>query len=83
VDVYVQPSFSPSKSIEEVQLLANDAKGNTWIYGYLIDGKVHPVKAAEIMAAKPVLNKHYDYPSQKNRMTAASSLASSIRTEPR
>ncbi|HEY6327345.1 MAG TPA: hypothetical protein VIW73_12625 [Candidatus Cybelea sp.] len=54
---------SPKKSVYVVQLLGNDPKGNTWIYGYLIHGKVVSVKPTEIVAAKPVLNKHYDYPN--------------------
>ena len=46
-----------------MQLLENDARGNTWIYGYLLHGNILAVKPAEIVAAKPVLNKQYDYPS--------------------
>ena len=59
----LQIPSSPSKSVRVVQLLANDAKGDTWIYGYLIHGKVVSVKPAEIVASKPVLDRHYDYPN--------------------
>lgn len=59
----LQIPSSPSKSRFVVQLLANDGRGDTWIYGYLIDGKVRPVKRTEIVAASPVKNKHYDYPA--------------------
>ncbi len=59
----LQIPSSPKKSVHVVQLLGNDAKGNTWIYGYLIHGKILSVKPTEIVAAKPVLNTHYDYPN--------------------
>jgi hypothetical protein len=58
----LQIPSSPTKSIVEVQLLANDAKGNTWIYGYVIHGKIHAVKPAEIVAAKPDPYSYYNYP---------------------
>jgi hypothetical protein len=61
----LQIPSSPSKSITIVQLLANDAQGNAWIYGYLIGGKVRAVKRAEIVAQSPVKGKHYDYPGVK------------------
>ena len=61
----LQIPSSPSKSVKVVQLLANDAHGNDWIYGYLIKGKLHQVKPTEIVAVSPVLDKHYDYPSPK------------------
>jgi len=59
----LQIPSSPKKSVDVVQLLGNDAKGDTWIYGYLIHGKLVSVKPTQIVAAKPVLNKHYDYPN--------------------
>jgi hypothetical protein len=59
----LQIPSSPTKSVRVIQLLANDKKGNTWIYGYLIGGKVHAVKPAEIVAAKPVPYTYYDYPA--------------------
>jgi hypothetical protein len=59
----LQIPSSPTKSTQVVQLLANAANGSTWIYGYLIAGKVHATKPAEIVAATPVLNKQYDYPA--------------------
>lgn len=58
----VQIPSSPTKSKTVVQLLADDVHGNTWIHGYLIGGKVHPVTPHEIVAAKPIKSKHYDYP---------------------
>jgi hypothetical protein len=61
----LQIPSSPSKSTKVVQLLANDVHGNDWIYGYLINGKVRAVKATEIVAESPVLDKHYDYPAPK------------------
>lgn len=59
----LQIPSSPSKSTYVVQLLANDLHGNTWIYGYMIHGKIHLVTRTEIVAASPVKNKHYDYPA--------------------
>jgi hypothetical protein len=59
----LQIPSSPTKSVRVIQLLANDIKGNTWIYGYLIHGKVDAVKPAEIVAAKPAPYTYYDYPS--------------------
>jgi hypothetical protein len=59
----LQIPSTPKKSVDVIELLANDAKGNTWIYGYLEHGKIHPVKPAEIVSAHPVKNKHYDYPA--------------------
>jgi hypothetical protein len=61
----LQVPSSPTKSTDIVQLLANDARGNDWIYGYVVKGKVHQVKATEIVAVAPVLNKHYNYPGPK------------------
>jgi hypothetical protein len=62
----LQIPSSPKVSTHVVQLLANDARGNTWIYGYLLQGKVHAVKPAEIVAASPVKGKHYNYPAPKS-----------------
>ncbi|MBV9718121.1 MAG: hypothetical protein JOZ77_02295 [Candidatus Eremiobacteraeota bacterium] len=59
----LQIPSSPTKSTYVIQLLANDSKGNTWIYGYLIHGKVHAVTPTEIVAAKPVPYRYYDYPA--------------------
>ncbi len=59
----LQIPSSPTKSVRVTQLLANDIKGNTWIYGYLTGDKVHDVKPAEIVAAKPVPYTYYDYPA--------------------
>jgi len=61
----LQIPSSPTKSTKIVELLANDVHGNTWIYGYLVAGKVHPVTAHEVVAASPVKGKHYNYPSPK------------------
>jgi hypothetical protein len=64
--VYVlslQIPSSPTKSVYVDQLLANDSGGNTWIYGYYIHHKVHPVTATKIVVQKPVLHAHYDYPA--------------------
>lgn len=58
----LQIPSSPTKSVTVVQLLSNDAHGNTWIYGYLNNGVVHKVKSTEIVAASPVQGKHYNYP---------------------
>ena len=60
----IQIPSSPSKSVKVVQLLANDRKGITRIYGYLIAGKVHAVTPTAIVVPAPVLNRHYDYPGQ-------------------
>jgi hypothetical protein len=59
----LQIPSTPKKSVDVVQLVANDTKGNTWIYGYLERGKVHVVTTTEIVATHPVKNKHYDYPA--------------------
>ncbi|MBV8531612.1 MAG: hypothetical protein JO104_09865 [Candidatus Eremiobacteraeota bacterium] len=59
----LQIPSSPTKSTIEIQLLANDAHGNTWIYGYVVKGKIKHVTPTEIVAASPVLDRHYDYPA--------------------
>jgi hypothetical protein len=59
----LQIPSSPTKSTYVIQLLANDSNGNTWIYGYLIHGKVHAVTPTQIVAAKPVPYHYYDYPA--------------------
>jgi hypothetical protein len=62
-ELSLQIPSSSSKSTHVVQLLGNDRKGNTRIYGYLIGRKVYSVTPTEIVPAKPVLHKHYDYPA--------------------
>ncbi len=57
----IQVPSSPTKSVKVVQLLANDLKGTTRIYGYLLSGKVRAVKPAAIVVPSPLLNHHYDY----------------------
>lgn len=47
----LQIPSSPKKSTTVVQLLANDAHGDTWIYGYMIGGKVRHVTPHEIVAS--------------------------------
>ncbi len=43
-------------------MLANDAKGNTSIYGYLVNGTAQPIAAAVLVAANPGLKgTAYDY----------------------
>lgn len=61
----LQIPSSPSKSNVETQLLANDSKGNTWLYGYLIKNGVHTVKPSKIVAAAPVKGAHFNYPGPK------------------
>ena len=61
-ELSLQIPSSPTKSVTVVQLLANDSSGSTWIYGYLLGGKVRAVKPTRIVAHAPVLNRHYDYP---------------------
>ena len=61
----LQIPSSPTKSTTQVQLLANDAHGNTWIYGYLKKGVVSKIKPAEIVAASPKAGKHYNYVGPK------------------
>lgn len=63
----LQIPSSPSKSIREIQLLSNDPRGDTWIHGYLVGGRVKTVKAAEIVSASPRLHAHYDYAGPKGR----------------
>jgi len=63
----LQIPSSPKKSVEVVELLANDSKGNTWIHGYFIHGKVVPVQDTKIVSVHPILNQHYDFPSPKGR----------------
>lgn len=63
----LQIPSSPQKSIYVVQLLANDVRGNTWIYGYVIHHAIKTVTRTEIVAEKPVLNRHYDYPGPAHR----------------
>jgi len=61
----LQIPSSPKASTKIVQLLSNDAHGNTRIYGYLVNGKIHKVTPAEIVAGSPVKGKHYNYPGEK------------------
>ncbi len=53
----LQIPSSPRKSVDVVQLLGNDAKGNTWIYGYRLHGKIVSVKPTE---GGPVLRERRD-----------------------
>lgn len=46
-----------------VQLLANDAMGNTSIYGYLSRGVVTAVAPTVIIAANPSVNAPFNYPT--------------------
>ncbi len=59
----VQIPSSPTSSTTETMLLANDAAGNTVLYGYLIGTTVTPVTPTTIVAAAPVLNASFDYPA--------------------
>ena len=63
----LQIPSSPKKSVEVVELLANDSKGNTWIHGYVVHGKVIPVRDTKIVSVNPIKNQHYDFPSPKGR----------------
>ncbi len=58
----VQIPSSPTASTTETMLVANDAGGNTVLYGYLAGGKAVPVTPATIVSAAPVLDASYDYP---------------------
>jgi hypothetical protein len=46
----LQIPSSPTKSVDVIQLLTDDCK-------------IHPVTPAKIVASKPVLHQHYDYPA--------------------
>lgn len=61
----LQIPSSPTKSVHVIQLLSNDAHGNTWIYGYLIKNSIHKVKPTKIVAQSPVKGQHYNYPGDK------------------
>ncbi len=56
---------SPKKSVDVIELLANDSKGNTWIHGYVIHGKMKLVRDTKIVSINPVNGRHYDFPSPK------------------
>lgn len=58
----MQVPVAPTKINTIIQLLSNDSKANTWLYGYLIDGTVHPVQPALIVASDPVTSAAYSYP---------------------
>ncbi|MBV8066857.1 MAG: hypothetical protein JO113_02685 [Candidatus Eremiobacteraeota bacterium] len=62
----LQIPSSPTKSARVVELLSNDTRGNTWIYGYLLDGKIRSFPAREIVSFAPVKNEHFDYPRPKH-----------------
>lgn len=49
----LQIPSSPTQSTTVVQLLANDAQANTWIYGYMVSGNVQTITPAEIVAWSP------------------------------
>jgi hypothetical protein len=57
----IQIPSSPTASTKVTQLLADDAQGNTRIYGYLIHGKIKTIPAAVIVATGPRKNAYYDY----------------------
>ena len=52
---------SPSKIATETMLVANDAAGNTTLYGYVMGGTVLPVSPAVIVAAAPSTTASYNY----------------------
>lgn len=54
---------SPTQSSIQIELLANDAQGNTTLYGYLINGAVTLVTPTLIIAAVPTVGNSYNYPS--------------------
>ena len=58
----IQVPTSPSQIATVVQLLANDAAGNTAIYGYLVAGTPQAVTRTVIVAAAPAVATPYDYP---------------------
>jgi hypothetical protein len=57
----LQIPASPTQIATTVELLANDANGNTSIYGYLVNGAVQTVTPSVIVSATPVVNAYYDY----------------------
>jgi hypothetical protein len=58
----LQIPSSPTKSVQQIQLLTNDAKGNAWLHGYLVAGKVRLVRKALFVPRAPVVNTSYNYP---------------------
>jgi hypothetical protein len=61
VEFSVQIPSSPTQSVTEIQLLADDAQGNTTIYGYLVGGAVQTIAPATIVSANPSVSGNYDY----------------------
>jgi len=45
-------------------LLANDAQGNTTLYGYLVNGTAMPVTPAAYISANPKAGEKFDFPAQ-------------------
>ena len=52
-ELSMQIPSSPSQSTTIVELIANDAQANTWIYGYLVNGSVQAILPAEVVAWSP------------------------------
>lgn len=48
----------------QTSLLANDAQGNTTLYGYLVNGTAMPVTPAAYISANPEAGEKFDYPAQ-------------------
>ncbi len=62
-ELSLQIPSSPTQSVTQIQLLADDAAGNTSIYGYLAGGVAQAVTPAVIVAANPSKSTPYDYPA--------------------
>ena len=59
---YAEQIPSPSGITTQTQLLANDAQGNTTLYGYLINGAVTTVTPTLLIAASPTVGQMFNYP---------------------
>ena len=60
---YAEQIPSPSGTTTQTLLLANDASGNTTLYGYLVNGSAQAVSPTLLIAASPAVNQHFDYPA--------------------
>ena len=58
----LQIPSSPTQSVTETMLLANDAQHNLTLYGYLVNGAVQAITPTIIAPQNPVAQTAYDYP---------------------
>lgn len=57
-----QVPSKPLKILHETLLLSNDARGNLWLHGFLVKGKIQESQSSKLVAnATPVKGTKFDY----------------------